>query len=59
MKEKLFDPARHNEKAPAPGMAAVNTHSQDDDEEPIENISNNPDRESKEEEPEEDQTGTS
>jgi len=26
MKDKLFDPARHNEKSPAPGMAAVNTH---------------------------------
>ena len=26
MKDKLYDPARHNEKSPAPGMAAVNTH---------------------------------
>ncbi len=25
-KEKQFDPAGHNEKAPAPGMAAVDTH---------------------------------
>lgn len=26
MKDKIFEPARHNEKAPAEGMAAVNTH---------------------------------
>jgi hypothetical protein len=26
MKDKQFDPARHNEKSPAPGLAAVNTH---------------------------------
>jgi hypothetical protein len=26
MKEKLFDPARHNEQSPAEGMAATNTH---------------------------------
>ena len=26
MKEKQYDPARQNEKAPAPGMAAVDTH---------------------------------
>ena len=26
MKEKQFDPARYNEKSPAPGLAAVNTH---------------------------------
>ncbi len=26
MKEKQFDPAGQNEKAPAPGMAAVDTH---------------------------------
>ena len=25
MKEKIFEPARHNEASPAPGMAAVNT----------------------------------
>ena len=36
MKDKLYDPARHNEKAPAEGMAAVNTHSPE--EEPIENV---------------------
>jgi hypothetical protein len=27
MKDKIFEPARHNETAPAPGMAAVNTFS--------------------------------
>ena len=26
MKDKIYEPARHNEAAPAPGMAAVNTH---------------------------------
>ena len=26
MKEKQYDPARQNEKAPAAGMAAVDTH---------------------------------
>ena len=26
MKEKQYDPARHNEDAPAEGMASVNTH---------------------------------
>ena len=26
MKDKQYDPARSNEKAPAPGMAAVDTH---------------------------------
>lgn len=26
MKEKQFDPARHNTESPAPGFAAVNTH---------------------------------
>ena len=26
MKEKQFDPAGNNEKAPAEGIAAVNTH---------------------------------
>ena len=25
-KEKVYEPARHNEESPAPGMAAVNTH---------------------------------
>ena len=25
MKQKIFEPARHNEESPAPGMAAVNT----------------------------------
>ena len=25
MKEKIFEPARHNETSPAEGMAAVNT----------------------------------
>jgi hypothetical protein len=34
MKEKLFDPARHNEQSPAEGMAAVNTHNAE--ERPIE-----------------------
>ncbi len=32
MKEKQFDPARHNEQSPAPGMAAVNTHNPDEKE---------------------------
>lgn len=31
MKEKLYDPARFNEKAPAEGMAAVNTHSPEEE----------------------------
>jgi hypothetical protein len=26
MGDKIYEPARHNEKAPAEGMAAVNTH---------------------------------
>ena len=26
MKEKIYEPARHNETSPADGMAAVNTH---------------------------------
>ena len=26
MKDKIYDPARHNETAPSKGMAAVNTH---------------------------------
>jgi hypothetical protein len=38
MKDKQFDPAKNNEKAPAPGMAAVNTHNPG--EEPIEQPSN-------------------
>jgi len=37
MKDKQFDPARNNEKAPAEGIAAVNTHNPD--EEPIEEFS--------------------
>lgn len=32
MKEKQFDPARYNEKSPAPGLAAVNTHNFEEDE---------------------------
>ncbi len=32
MKEKQFDPARHNETSPAPGMAAVNTHNPEEKE---------------------------
>lgn len=35
MKDKLYDPARINEKAPAEGMASVNTHM------PIEETRNN------------------
>mgnify|MGYP007051642172 FL=1 len=38
MNDKIYEPARHNEKAPAPGMAAVNTHMPE--EEPIENLMN-------------------
>lgn len=30
MKEKQYDPARQNEKAPAAGMAAVDTHNPDE-----------------------------
>ena len=30
MKEKQYDPARQNEKSPAPGMAAVDTHNPDE-----------------------------
>ncbi len=26
MKEKIYEPARHNETSPSKGMAAVNTH---------------------------------
>ena len=36
MKEKQFDPARNNEKAPAEGIAAVNTHNPG--EEPVEDL---------------------
>ena len=39
MKEKAWDPARNNEKAPAPGIAAVNTHNPEE-ETPIEEIYN-------------------
>ncbi len=39
LKEKQWDPARHNEQSPAPGMAAVNTHNPDE-ETPIEEIYN-------------------
>lgn len=39
MKEKIWDPARHNEQSPAAGMAAVNTHTPDE-ETPIEEIYN-------------------
>jgi hypothetical protein len=39
MKEKQWDPARHNEQSPAPGMAAVNTHNPEE-ETPIEEIYN-------------------
>jgi hypothetical protein len=31
MKEKAYDPARHNEKAPERGMAAVNTHNEEEE----------------------------
>jgi hypothetical protein len=31
MKDKLYDPARNNEKSPAPGMAAVNTFNEGED----------------------------
>ena len=31
MKEKQFDPARYNEKSPAPGLAAVNTHNPEEE----------------------------
>jgi hypothetical protein len=31
MKEKLYDPARQNEKAPEKGMAAVNTHNEEEE----------------------------
>ena len=37
MKDKQFDPAGNNEKAPAEGMAATNTHNPG--EEPIEKLS--------------------
>lgn len=30
MKEKQYDPARSNEKAPAAGMASVDTHNPDE-----------------------------
>ncbi|MFL5808705.1 MAG: hypothetical protein ACJ749_04240 [Flavisolibacter sp.] len=36
MKDKQFDPAGNNEKAPAEGMAAVNTHNPG--EEPLEQL---------------------
>ena len=32
MKDKAYDPARHNEQSPAPGFAAVNTHNAADGE---------------------------
>lgn len=31
MKEKQFDPARHNEQSPANGFAAVDTHNPEDE----------------------------
>ena len=30
MKQKIFEPARHNEESPAEGMAAVNTFAPDE-----------------------------
>ncbi|MDB5197757.1 MAG: hypothetical protein JWP88_2128 [Flaviaesturariibacter sp.] len=33
MKDKAYDPARHNEQSPAPGFASVNTHNTTDAEE--------------------------
>jgi hypothetical protein len=32
MKDKAYDPARHNEQSPAPGFASVNTHNPTDGE---------------------------
>lgn len=32
MKDKAYDPARHNEQSPAPGFASVNTHNAADGE---------------------------
>jgi hypothetical protein len=34
MKDKIYDPARHNEQSPAPGFASTNTFSPADDEAP-------------------------
>ena len=34
MKEKQYDPARHNEESPVEGMAAVNTHNPEEKEIP-------------------------
>ena len=32
MKDKIYDPARHNEESPSPGFASTNTFSPADDE---------------------------
>jgi len=45
MKDKLYEPARHNEQSPAPGMAAVNTFTPE--EAPLEPIPSNQVREEK------------
>ncbi|MDB5251699.1 MAG: hypothetical protein JWP27_868 [Flaviaesturariibacter sp.] len=34
MKDKIYDPARHNEQSPAPGFASTNTFSPADGETP-------------------------
>jgi len=38
MKDKIYEPARHNENAPAPGMASVNTFSPEETEDATEKI---------------------
>jgi len=38
MKDKIYEPARHNETSPAPGMAAVNTFSPEETDDATEKV---------------------
>ena len=38
MKDKIYEPARHNENTPAPGMASINTFSPEETEDATEKI---------------------
>ena len=58
MKDKQFDPARYNERSPAPGLSAVNTHNHEEQEPeqvPPQQVMN--DEEMKRVEKEQNQTG--
>lgn len=48
-KDKLYDPARHNEMSPEPGFASVNTHTPEEEEQ-VKPLTSNQIPERKEEE---------